>query len=164
MGKLCKEKGVNTLIEAAKLLPNIKFVFAGYGPLEEKIKNIDNCDFLGFKSGTELINLISEARMSICASECYENCPFSVIESQMYGTPVIGSNMGGIPELIDINETGELFEPGNINDLKNHIDSLWNDNKKLDKYTENCYKKIFVTVDEYYSKIIELYNKGDVTI
>lgn len=158
-GKLCKEKGTDTLIEVAKQLPDIKFVFVGYGPSEKKIKDIDNCEYLGFKSGDELIKIISKARFSICASECYENCPFSVIESQMYGTPVIGSNRGGIPELIDIGKTGEVFEAGNIDDLKKHINNLWNDKEKLNNYSNNCFEKKVITIDDYYLKIIDLYNE-----
>ena len=157
-GKLCKEKGTENLIEVAKQLPKIKFVFAGYGPSEEKIKKISNCNFLGFKSGDELIKLISKAKISVCPSECHENCPFSVIESQMYGTPVIGSNMGGIPELIDNNKTGEIFNAGDVDDLKKHISKLWNDKNKLNEYTKNCYKKKVMTIDEYYKQIINLYN------
>ena len=160
-GKLCKEKGSDTLIEVAKQLPNINFKFVGYGPYEEVLSKLDNCDYLGFKTGEELIELISKAKISICPSECYENCPFSVIESQMYGTPVIGSDKGGIPELIDINKTGEIFESGNIDSLRNTIRNIWNDKKKLDEYTNNCYKKKVVTIDNYYSKIIEIYKGGE---
>ena len=57
------------------------------------------------------------------------NCPFSVMESQMYGTPVLGANIGGIPELIQVGKTGELFESGNAEDLKKKIEKLWGDKK-----------------------------------
>lgn len=160
-GKLCKEKGTDTLIEVIKQLPSIDFKFAGYGAYDEILNKLDNCEYLGFKTGDELINLISKAKISICPSEWYENCPFSVIESQMYGTPVIGSDKGGIPELIDINKTGEIFESGNIESLKKTIYKLWNDKIRLEKYTNNCYKKKVVTIDDYYKKIIELYKGGE---
>lgn len=158
-GKLCKEKGTDTLIETAKQLSNIKFKFVGYGPYEEIINKIDNCEYLGFKTGEELVEIISKARISICPSECYENCPFSVIESQMYGTPVIGSDKGGIPELIEINKTGKFFKAKDINDLKEKINSLWNNKEKLDEYTNNCYKKSVMTIDKYYDELLKLYDK-----
>ena len=44
------------------------------------------------------------------------------MESQMYGTPVLGANIGGIPELIQVGKTGELFESGNAEDLKKKIE------------------------------------------
>ena len=74
------------------------------------LSNIKN---VGFQKGEALEKLIREARFSIYPSEWYENCPFSVMESQMYGTPVLGANIGGIPELIQVGKTGELFESGN---------------------------------------------------
>ena len=85
------------------------------------IKNIKN---VGFQKGEALEKLIREARFSIYPSEWYENCPFSVMESQMYGTPVLGADIGGIPELIQVGKTGELFESGNGEDLKRKIQEL----------------------------------------
>lgn len=156
-GKLCKDKGVETLIEVAKELKNIKFVFAGYGPLENKIRKITNAEFVGFKSGKELESLIAEAKISICPSEWYENCPFSVIESIMCGTPVIGSNMGGIPELINEGINGEIFEAKNKAELKNKILMLWNDKQKLERYSKNCKNNKVVTIKNYAEKLISLY-------
>ena len=86
--------------------------------MEEEINGIRNIKNLGFQKGEALEKLIREARFSIYPSEWYENCPFSVMESQMYGTPVLGANIGGIPELISVGSTGELFESGNGEDLK----------------------------------------------
>ena len=45
----------------------------------------------------------------------------------MYGTPVLGAEIGGIPELIQVGKTGELFESGNAEDLKKKIEKLWSD-------------------------------------
>lgn len=159
-GKFCKDKGTKTLLKVVKQLPNIKFIFAGYGPLENEFSKYENIKFVGFKSGEELIELISKARISIYPSEWYENCPFSVIESQMYGTPVIGSNMGGIPELIDIGKTGEVFEAKNSDDLKNKILELWNNKQKLEEYTKNCEHIKNETIDSYLKKIINLYKEN----
>ena len=80
------------------------------------IKTIKNIKNVGFQKGEALEKLIREARFSIYPSEWYENCPFSVMESQMYGTPVLGANIGGIPELIQVGKTGEMFESGNAED------------------------------------------------
>ena len=158
-GKLCKDKGVDLLLEVAKELPDIKFIFAGYGPAAEKINKIKNCEFVGFKEGKELQEIIEKARLSICPSECYENCPFSVIESQMYGTPVLGANIGGIPELIDIGRTGDVFEAKNKNELKKKIEKLWNNKEALNEYSKNCLKKEVITIGEYYNNIIKLYEE-----
>lgn len=159
-GKLCRDKGTNTMLEVCKRLQNIRFVFAGYGPAEDEIKKIPNAEYVGFKTGIELEMLIRKARFSVYPSEWYENCPFSVIESQMYLTPVIGSRMGGIPELIREGETGELFEAANIQDLQNKVIKLWNSPNVLEQYTENCKKLEFETPETYYKKLMNIYSGG----
>lgn len=156
-GRFSEEKGIGTLINVCKKLPNIQFIFAGTGPLEEEINGISNIKNLGFQKGEALEKLIREARFSIYPSEWYENCPFSVMESQMYGTPVLGANIGGIPELISVGSTGELFESGNGEDLKNKIEELWNNKEKLDKYSENCKNISFDTIEKYCNKLIKIY-------
>ena len=120
-GRFSEEKGIGTLIKVCKDLPDVQFIFAGIGPLEETVNGIKNIKNVGFQKGETLEKLIREARFSIYPSEWYENCPFSVMESQMYGTPVLGANIGGIPELIQVGKTGELFESGNAEDLKKKI-------------------------------------------
>ena len=101
-GRFSKEKGIDTLLKVCKELPDVQFIFAGTGPLENEINGISNIQNVGFQTGTALETLIREARFSIYPSEWYENCPFSVMESQMYGTPVLGADIGGIPELIQV--------------------------------------------------------------
>lgn len=158
-GKLCKDKGTETLLDVVEKLPDIKFVFAGYGESVGRINQIKNAEYVGFKSGKDLEKLIAEAKISICPSEWYENCPFSVIESQMYGTPVIGANIGGIPELIDIGKTGNIFESKNVDDLKNKILELYNSNK-IEKYYKNCKEKKVETLDSYCEKMLKLFKEN----
>lgn len=62
----------------------------------------------------------------------------------MYGTPVLGANIGGIPELIQVGKTGELFESGNAEDLKKKIEKLWGDKELCAKYSANCKDISFV--------------------
>lgn len=156
-GRFSEEKGIGTLIEVCRQLPDIKFVFAGTGPLEEEINSVNNIENVGFQTGAALEKLIREARFSVYTSEWYENCPFSVMESQMYGTPVLGANIGGIPELIQIGKTGELFESGNAEELKKKIEALWKDRGRTERYSDNCKNAVFDTIDEYYAKILQKY-------
>lgn len=156
-GRFSKEKGIGTLIKVCQQLPDIQFIFAGTGPLENVINDVPNIKNVGFKKSTELEKLIREARFSIYPSEWYENCPFSVMESQMYGTPVIGADIGGIPELIQAGKTGELFESGNSNSLKLKIQNLWNDKDLCKQYSENCRNIEFDSIDKYYQKLIKIY-------
>ena len=153
-GRFSEEKGINTLISVCKELPEIQFIFAGTGPLEEMIASVPNIRNVGFQTGEALDKLIREAKFSIYPSEWYENCPFSVMESQMYGTLVLGADIGGISELIQVGKTGELFESGNAEELKNKILEM---KSKYTKYSENCEKISFDTIYEYCRKLMKIY-------
>jgi glycosyltransferase involved in cell wall biosynthesis len=161
-GRYSKEKGIETLIQVCKELPEIPFVFAGTGTDEiiKKIKSVPNIKEVGFLSGDELEKTIREARLSIYPSEWYENCPFSIIESQMLGTPVVGANIGGIPELIENIKTGMLFESGNKVNLKNILKSLYTNKELQEAMIQNCLNKKYITIDEYYKNILNIY-KGE---
>ncbi len=158
-GHLSRDKGTNTLLEVAKRMPETRFVFAGYGKAVDDMKDVPNAEYVGFKTGEELQGLIAGAAVSVYPSEWYENCPFSVIESQMYLTPVIASRMGGIPELVQEGKTGELFEAGNADDLERKIRKLVDDRSVLTEYTHNCCGVFFETPESYYNELMRFYNK-----
>ena len=156
-GHLSRDKGTDTLLEVAKKMPNTEFVFIGYGPSADKMKDIPNVKYLGFKTGEELYRIIAEAAISVCPSEWYENCPYSVMESVLLGTPVVGSKMGGIPELIESGKTGELFEAGNVEDLMKAIKKVLQTQDVLERYTKNCSQVNYETTESYYVKLMKIY-------
>ena len=157
-GRYSEEKGIGTLLNAVKQLPEVNFVFAGSGPLEQEVHNIENIDVRGFLSGEELHRVIRQARFSIYPSEWYENCPFSVMESISYGTPVIGADIGGIPELIGEDRTGIEFDSGDADALADVIHKLWNDPDKQKSMEEACRESGFDTVETYVDWMIsEIY-------
>lgn len=158
-GRFSEEKGTKTLLQACRALPQIPFIFAGTGPLEEQVNQVKNVENRGFVTGEALRKLIAEARFSVYPSEWYENCPFSVMESQMYGTPVLASDLGGAPELVQAGKTGELFRGGDAEELKEHIRDLWNNPELCGKYSENCKDINFDTVEVYCGRMLEIYKK-----
>jgi len=113
VGRLSPEKGIEDLLEVASRLP-YRLKVAGGGPLESamRIKYADcsNIEFLGMIDAVQVANLLAGARLSVTPSQWYENNPLSVVESLCAGTPVAGSQIGGIPELID-NSNGIIFQP-----------------------------------------------------
>ncbi|MDE6846701.1 MAG: glycosyltransferase [Lachnospiraceae bacterium] len=153
-GRFSEEKGTKTLLEACRELPEIPFIFAGTGPLEEEAGKVPNVENRGFVTGEALRKLISEARFSVYPSEWYENCPFSVMESQMYATPVLASDLGGAPELVQAGVTGDLFRGGDVQELTEHIKALWDDPELCRKYSGNCKNIKFDTIEEYCAKIV----------
>ena len=150
-GRYSVEKGIAELVEAAKKLPHIPFVFAGSGPLEDLLEGLSNVKNVGFQQGEALEKLVGEARFTVCPSRWYENCPFSVLESLEQGTFVLGAAMGGIPELIRPGENGELFGPG---ELTEKIRSLWENRLNLPRVKGN-----FDTPESYCEKLMQIYRR-----
>lgn len=139
-GRISREKGIEVLLKAYKLISaeqnknakvNIGLKILGTGPLLEKLKNeYFQVEFLEYKTGNELKKLISESSFVVVPSQCNENCSMSVLESMAYGKPVIASRIGGLPEQVEDNKTGFLFQMGNIEELKKKM-TLLSKNKKL---------------------------------
>ena len=139
----------------------------GGGPLradiEEEIERqkIKNVKLLGYLSGDSLFDRIRSSLAAIIPSECYENNPISILEAFALGKPVIGSRIGGIPEVIKEEKTGLLFESGNDRDLKNKIKQLLS---KMDKVAQMSTNAIELVKRKYspgshYNRLIEIYSK-----
>lgn len=156
-GRFSREKGMETLVRACRELPDIPFVFAGDGPLKGLLQEADNITYAGFLEGEALNRLIREARFSVYPSEYYENCPFSVIESQLFQTPVLGARIGGIPELIRDGVDGILFTSGDFEDLKEKIQYLWESPKLCEKLAAGCRSVRYDTVERYCDQLLKLY-------
>lgn len=165
-GRLSEEKGVSILLKAAKLCPDLKFIIAGTGPseyeLKQEAKSLHNVEFVGFQSGQALLDLIAKSLCTILPSKCYENCPMSILESFAMGKPVIGSRIGGIPELIDEGRDGFTFEVGNVQDLVNKIITLKDYTKQqlqeLAQYARNKIEQRF-SPEQHYERLIQIYGE-----
>lgn len=123
VGRLSEEKGVATLLKAAKDLPyKLKLVGGGhlYDGFIAEYGNCDNIEFMGHQPAEKVAEILLSAKCLVLPSECYENNPLSVIEALCAGIPIVGANIGGIPELIDA-ECGETFESGNVEDMQKAI-------------------------------------------
>lgn len=156
-GRYSREKGIDTLLKVCEKLPNIPFVFAGAGELEDQVNRMKNIVNKGFLRGRELADLIGSASFSVFPSECNENCPFAVMESLLYGTPVIGADIGGVSELIEDGRTGLLFESGDEEQLRSRIRLLWNDREKLNLLQKECRETEFDSVESYCEKLMKYY-------
>jgi len=164
-GRLSEEKGIDTLIEAMRDLPEINLKIVGTGPEKKnyglRIINysLKNIEMLDYKSGQELNELIANAKFIIVPSIWYENYPLSILESYNFGVPALVSNLGGLPEMIPEKNKHFIFEPKNITDLKNKISFLWqNDDiiKEAGERVKNFVKKNN-DPEKYYEKIITIY-------
>ena len=133
-GRVHQSKGIMTLIEAALPLTDVPIYIVGDGEAMPEVQRIieqNGCQhihLLGFKQGDELRELILNSICTVLPSEWYENCPMSVLESYAYGKPVIGADIGGIPELIVDDVDGFLVPSGEQEALRERL--LWMSNHK----------------------------------
>ena len=167
-GRLSYEKGVMTLLKAFKDLQQCSLKVVGTGPKEEELKafavenGMKNVEFLGYKTGKELTELVAGAYFVIVPSEWYENNPMTIIEAYSVGTPVIGARIGGIPEIVVDGKTGFQFDSGNVEDLREMI--LKADALERKTYTEFSQWTInFATEnlskESYWEKLIAFYGR-----
>lgn len=152
-GRYAEEKGIQNILEAAKVIP---IVCAGSGELETQINAAPGITNVGFQSGEALEKLIRGAVCSVYPSTWYENCPFSVMESIMYGTPVVGADIGGIPELIDEGKTGFLFESGNTDAMIGAIKKITGNPTLAAAMQQQCLNKKFNSISDYTAKYLEI--------
>ncbi|NOZ25572.1 MAG: glycosyltransferase family 4 protein [Nitrospirae bacterium] len=128
-GRLSQEKGVRTLLDAVEGL-DVELRIVGDGPMRQEYmayageKGLNNVLFEGYKTGKELEALFRGAAFLVLPSEWYENAPMTVLEAFAYGKCVVGSDIGGIPELVLDGRTGLLFRAGDHEDLREKITDL----------------------------------------
>ena len=127
-GRLAPEKGLATLVRAAALSRQ-RLVLAGSGPEEPALRKLAvevdaDIAFTGHLEKPELKRLIGEAQALVLPSEWYENAPISLLEAYALGRPVIGTRIGGIPELVADGQTGLLVEPGDAAMLAEALTAL----------------------------------------
>lgn len=165
VGRLSGEKGIKTLIKAMDKVKSSKLCIIGTGPIEKELKeqveslNLKNVEFLGYKSGKDLENAIKNSRFTVIPSEWYENCPMSVIEAMAYGKPVIGSNLGGIPELIEDGSTGIIYKAGDDKELAEKINYMLSDAERCKNMGRAGRERAEKMYDKYvhYEKVEEVY-------
>ncbi len=168
VGRISEEKGIKTLIDAALKNSNGMLKIIGGGPLKKEMelyarskdKN-KTIEFLGHKSHDDVIKYIRDCRFVVVPSEWYENYPFSILETFACGKPVIGSNVGGIPELVKDNETGLIFEIGNSDDLSSKIEFLRNNLSKSVEMGRNAkaFAEQELMAEKHYLKLMEVYKR-----
>jgi len=131
VGRLSKEKGLDTLLDSWKNLPDVPLKIIGDGPLykeiEQKIaeEQISNVELLGHKTHEEAVSILKCARVLIFPSEWLETFGLGIIEAFACGVTVIASRQKTIREIIDDGVNGLLFEPGNAFDLAEKVKGVW---------------------------------------
>jgi len=161
-GRLSMEKGLMTLVDAFRKRPDLKLEIIGSGPLENTLRERlpANVVLRGYMTGEALYSAISSAKFVILPSECYENNPMTIIEAYSLSVPVIGSNIGGIPEIVVDGVTGFLFNSFDVDSLVEAIDradSLSDDD--IVSFSANAFDFYLKNFDEeaYYQHLMNFY-------
>jgi glycosyltransferase involved in cell wall biosynthesis len=114
VGRLTAEKGSDVIIEAARLLPNVRFTVAGMGPdaplIEAAARELPNLVFLGRVAPTEVASLLRAAVMSLMPSRWQEPGPLTALEAMCAGTPIVAFDSGGLAEYVRRADAGIVVE------------------------------------------------------
>ena len=168
LGRLSKEKGILNLIEAIGDIPDAKLLIAGDGPERERIEayisehKLDGrITLLGYQNQDSIHKYITNSRFVVIPSICNENCPYSVLEAMEIGKPIVASRIGGIPELIVDGENGYLYKADDINELKEKLTLLLDDDEKVNSFAQKSRElyESYYSPDSYYNELIKIYNK-----
>lgn len=129
IGRLSAEKGVEILLRAARLTPEIPVCVAGSGPEESNLRRLapSHVRFLGYLGPADRDHFYREARFGVVPSLWHEPFGLAAAEPMAYGIPVIASNRGGLPEIVHDQESGILVPPGDPQALADAMRWLWSD-------------------------------------
>jgi glycosyltransferase involved in cell wall biosynthesis len=163
LGQIVRHKGLSVLAQAFKQTKrkDLKLHIAGHGDyiaaLQGVLRDCDNVTFHGYVSGDEKESLFLRSDVFVLPSICYDNAPVTIAEAYRYGLPVIGSNLGGIPEMIQENKTGFLFEAGNASALASIFGSITL--KRLRNMAHDC-QKVALTyrMENHLEKLLTIYS------
>lgn len=143
-GGLRKIKGGQVLIKAFREIKNENIRLHMFGDCSDKeffrklAKGDKRIIFYGLLPNEELQKFYETSDITVFPSICFESFGRVIIESFCAGVPVIGSNVGAIPEIIQEGYNGFLFEPGNVEQLKNKLEYVILHKEKLKEMSINC--------------------------
>jgi glycosyltransferase involved in cell wall biosynthesis len=173
-GRLSEKKGAESLILAAKKMKDEnqlgknKLIIVGKGAEEKGLKNLvkelkmeNEIEFLGFKKGEELKDLVSGSKFVVLPSIWYDNSPTVIVESQLFEKPIVVSGLGGSKETIIDQKSGLVFRAGDISDLAEKIDYMLKispeERKKMGQIGAQNIREMF-NEEKLYEEFMEIYN------
>lgn len=176
-GRLSAEKGVDVLLRAfdaaAPLLPrDMRLIVVGDGPdaaefreLAASLDSAPRIEFAGYQTGDALQTYVERASLAIASSRCRENMPYSIVEAFAAGTPVVGTRIGGIPELVADGVTGFACEPGDVATMADAMvrgAEAFLDAPVYVRMQESCraYVRENCSRDKFMDQLVELYEEA----
>lgn len=165
-GRLIDEKGVDVLLDAAALAPEVPVVVVGDGPdrakLEMRVKSLPNVRVVGPAWGDQLAGWLKGARAVVVPSLWHENFPYVILQAFAAAKPVIGTKRGGIPELVDAGPHGWTYEaqdPAALAELMQKIRHLPDEEIGRMGRTAQDYVAREFTDERIYQRLMEIYTR-----
>jgi glycosyltransferase involved in cell wall biosynthesis len=145
-GRLAVEKGVMTMLEAWRQLPDVRLVVVGEGPLRGEMERVVAehglpVEFLGLQPRERVIDLLANADLEVVTSEWFEGFPLVIVEAYAVGTPVVCSRIGSLVEIVADGETGFMYEPGDAAGLARTVRSALGDPVRLEAMRERARRR-----------------------
>ena len=167
IGRLLHEKGLDHLVRAVSKLDRGRLVIVGEGPVEGDLRALvrelgtDRVEFAGHRSGEELRRLVAESQFVVLPSRWYENLPFAIMEAMASSKPVVASDLGGIPEMVDDGATGLLFPAGDVDALAGRLRSMLADRAAREEMGRRGREKAerLYGRDAHYERIMGIYGE-----
>jgi len=164
-GRLIDEKGVDILVKAAAIAADVPVVVVGDGPdrgrLEKLNQELDcrNVDFVGEKWGKDLDQILAACRYVVVPSLWHENFPYVILQAFAMGKPVLGSNRGGIPELVENGERGIVYDAEDEHSLARHMNALHADDTEVRRLGKNAKQYVDEEFNDnrFYDRLMDIY-------
>jgi len=165
VGRLSEEKGIDTIIYVAKLLPDITFNIVGRGPQMERLHNlaldVPNVHFLGFRTGDELRQIYEKACAVLIPSRMHEVFPLVALEAMAYGKPVVASDVGGVSEIVEDRVNGFLVQPTDLHSWTEAVLRLFHDSslqRQMSRAARQTVEQKF-RLEEHHRRLMEVYKE-----
>ena len=162
-GRVSPEKGIDTLLHAMKSLPSLPLRIVGEGPARPALEEIarknalTQVEFCGYRDGDELKELIRNAAFVVVPSVWLDNSPLVIYEAYALGKPVIASDIGGIPELVEPEVTGLLVPPGDPAALAEAMRHLAQEPARIEAMGRRARERIEGICASHYAGLMEIY-------
>ena len=140
VSRLIQKKGTRIVTKLAKQMPKINFIMIGSGPESEFIQKhlVPNLNFVGKVNNDQLLDYYSQSDIFIQPALYQEGFTRTIMEAVSSGLPVIASNIGTIPEIVD--STVSVLVKPTVNNFKKAINTLHQNPKILEQMKQNCPK------------------------
>lgn len=165
VGRLMEEKGVRVLLKALAGLP-LKSVIVGSGPLDKSVqaltKSNPSISYHSHAVPAEVQTLMQRSKILVIPSLWPENAPYVILEAMQAGAAIIGSDIGGIPEMLEHGRCGILVPPGDVVALADAIKTLQNDAAKRAVFTAAAQERMHIVYQEssHLKRLLACYHRA----